>query len=301
MHTQYSMSLYRYYQSFLSQDEQLVLDSSLLAKDGIQLIDSPTLDPVDTWDNFVSESDERNRMQDILQNDGQLDNFLDDWLSVVNSPEMVEMQGCKVVLYNALTDVLVPDEDRLSVSGKWHYDNYTPQSFIRYIIYLNDSSEHGGGIDVATASSSSIFSNKTGYIGLPLDRRLSDISLLEQIDTSLDIHNIRPNRGQILVFNPTKCMHRGINPTLSNRKSIFLCAFPVSKEMSNHAIKHLSKNLILSQKPGCDIIPLFRTKVSEHEERGSFVDLTHIAFELSFKSYFLSMWNSRRFLCIYLA
>ena len=60
--------------------------------------------------------------------------------------------------------------------------------------------------------------------------------------------------------------------------------------MSNHAIKHLSKNLILSQKPGCDIIPLFRTKVSEHEERGSFVDLTS---PTSYSNYLLNLISYR--------
>lgn len=220
---------------------------------------------VDKWDKLISENVSIRNLQEKIINDNiLLDQFCADWVGLVNSDEFVEKNGFKLLIYNGFTDVLIPDQDRLSISGKWHYDNYTPGSFVRYMFFLNDFEEHGGGIDIFDRNWSSHFSDSTGYVGLPLDKRLTDIAkLCELTGNEYHPHEVRPSSSDYLCFSSSRCIHRGINPTKGPRRSVFLCGVPCSPSVPTEAILNYSRSLLASQQPGSDLIPVFRVDDKE--------------------------------------
>lgn len=259
-------SLDRYYGDLLYDADQDLSQESSFARDGYV---TGKLDSCDDmlcyWrDLIVKNSDKRNIQELLISDSDLLKRFTTDWVGLVNSKSMIEQNGSKLLVYNAFTDILVPSEDRLSVSGNWHYDNYTPGNYVRYMFFLNDYGEHCGGIDLYSREWSHKFSDTTGYVGLPIDNRLNDINQLcdhYDIDES-SIINIRPSTGDYLSFSSSRCLHRGINPTKGPRYVVFVCGIPISSSVPTDSIIEYSQALLQRQSPGTDIIPIFRKNIS---------------------------------------
>ena len=197
-------ALDRYYCNLLTPSEKSSLESFSLNQQGfIHSSSSAVKDLSNEWNSLVESRGSKRSIQDeLITSPDLLNKFCGDWVSWANSPELVNQTGSKLLIYNGFTDVLVPTEDRLSVSGKWHYDNYTPGSYVRIIIFLNDYSEHGG-IDLYDKHWSQSFSDQTGYVGLPLGERLSDIeSLCNDYDLAGTPYEVRPQAGTSSVLAP---------------------------------------------------------------------------------------------------
>ena len=215
---------------------------------------------VQRWDGIIrGHGDQRSLQAEMITDPDLLDQFCSDWVELVNSDAFIAQTGSKLLIHNGFTDVLVPSEDRLSVSGQWHYDNYTPGPYVRFLFFLNDFEEHGGGIDLFDQGWSQGFSDASGYVGLPLGHRLNDIEpLCRAHGFSHSPLQVRPSAGDYLCFSSSRCLHRGINPTQGPRHVVFLCGIPVSPTVPTEQVVRYSRALLQNQNPGSDLIPVFR-------------------------------------------
>jgi hypothetical protein len=260
-YTHLHSALSHFYGTLLLQEDAEAHAQAPFSQQGYVLGRVPADSPmVARWDQIIrSHGDQRSLQTEMLEDPALLDQFTADWVELVNSDAFVALTGSKLLIHNGFTDVLVPSENRLSVSGKWHYDNYTPGPYVRYLFFLNDFEEHGGGIDLFDRGWSHRFSDSSGYVGLPLDHRLSDLEPLCRVH-GFDYQpvEVRPSAGDFLCFSSSRCIHRGMNPTRGPRHVVFLCGIPVSPTVPTELVVRYSRALLQNQNPGSDLIPVFR-------------------------------------------
>lgn len=260
-YTKLHTALNHYYGTLLLPGEHDFLNASHFSKDGYVLGRLPEeAAMVRRWDEIIrSRGNQRSLQDEMIRDPALLDQFCADWVELVNSEAFVAETGSKLLIYNGFTDVLVPAEDRLSVSGKWHYDNYTPGSYVRFLFFLNDFEEHEGGIDLFDQAFSQQFSDSTGYVGLPLSQRLDDIKpICSAHALEYQPIEVRPSAGDYLCFSSSRCLHRGINPSKGPRHVVFLCGIPVSPTIRTEEVVAQSRFLLQNQQAGTDLIPIFR-------------------------------------------
>ena len=98
-----------------------------------------------------------------------------------------------------------------SQSNRWHYDLEIPDNTFFVMIYLNDAPGFGTGI--YDYHSSKIISQTHGYISTPPNYRASSLDYYHQYEGVCAPHTVDANKGDILFFCPSRCLHRGFIPT----------------------------------------------------------------------------------------
>lgn len=105
----------------------------------------------------------------------------------------------------------------------WHCDR-GPKRFLKVLLYLNDG--HGGNTEFLDRAATAELEH-VGYVFGPNRRRLSDLSGIARR------HGIpyQPRRwpiqaGQAFLFEPSGVLHRGIVPTIAERRTLSIMLVP---------------------------------------------------------------------------
>lgn len=113
----------------------------------------------------------------------------------------------------------------------WHYDTHYPKRYLKFLIGLNASEEHGGGTELLTPEDSARFTDRTGYVGYRANERTAEDSFVELATERRIV--FRPNLGDVLTFWPSRVLHRGLMPSKGQRLMLFVSACPISKPLAS--------------------------------------------------------------------
>lgn len=107
----------------------------------------------------------------------------------------------------------------------WHCDK-GPTSFLKILLYLNPSSEHGGSTALLDRPATEAFA-KAGYVFGPTSARQKDLSPLAA-QFGIDYHPQRPEMGagEAILFGPTNLLHAGVLPSRAPRYVLEIALLP---------------------------------------------------------------------------
>lgn len=98
----------------------------------------------------------------------------------------------------------------ISQSNKWHYDLEIADNIFFAMLYLNDAPGFGTG--VYDYSSSRAISEELGYISSPPALRASSLDYYHKSNSVTEPVFIDAKAGDMLLFCPSRCFHKGILP-----------------------------------------------------------------------------------------
>lgn len=129
---------------------------------------------------------------------------------------------------------------RVPYSMSWHYDLHYPKRYFKILVGLNDVAEHGGGTELLDSQASAEFTDATGYIGMGMNRRASEIAFRNELRSRQ--RRFSPSFADALIFWPKRVLHRGRYPERAHRRMLFVSACPVPRSLRAHrqAITHLA-------------------------------------------------------------
>lgn len=121
---------------------------------------------------------------------------------------------------------------RVPYSMSWHYDIHYPKRYFKILVGLNDVAEHGGGTELLDSQSSEEFTDVTGYIGMGMNRRASEIAFRDELRHRQ--RRFSPSFADALIFWPKRVLHRGLYPGRAHRLMLFVSACPIPRSLRSH-------------------------------------------------------------------
>ena len=141
--------------------------------------------------------------------------------------KLVRYFGSEYFIYSySVTRALPEKESRRSFL--WHCDR-GPRAFLKILLYLNATEEHGGTTEFLDRDSTAEF-ERIGYVFGPNRRRQADLApLARRFGIAYAPIRWSVRAGEALIFEPSNVLHRGVLPSRGARYvlSLMLAASPV--------------------------------------------------------------------------
>ena len=107
----------------------------------------------------------------------------------------------------------------------WHRD-WGPEAHAKVMVYLNPSSEHGGGTLFLDAKTTTRV-DRAGYGFPPANQRVDDLGpFADHVGAPIRPDCEPMEAGEAVVFKPQQVLHRGVLPTREPRYVLTLCLRP---------------------------------------------------------------------------
>ncbi len=133
--------------------------------------------------------------------------------------------GCSYLVHWATFTVASSAAPEATVSFNWHCDK-GPTAHLKLMVYLNSNAEHDGTTAFLDRDQTDRLKDK-GYVFGWTKARVSDLAYIEK-RTGLKLLPVQPhmNAGDGILFEPSRVMHKGVNPTYGERCVLTLCLLP---------------------------------------------------------------------------
>ena len=160
-----------------------------------------------------------------LQDPALIEDILSQVLAGNMDRRLVSYFQSEYLVHWLLFSVTPQGEEQKSVSFRWHCDK-GPGTWLKLIVYLNPSAEHGGGTEfIPIADTEAV--GRRGYLFGWSHARTDDIGHLSGIaGRELHSHLKEMRAGEGVLFQPSRVLHRGVGPDAGRRFALTLCLLP---------------------------------------------------------------------------